>query len=62
MTPEETARFWGRAFMSYRERPLTEAEVAFAAAAVTHTHSRWDGTCDVARMGDLGTEAFTGDE
>lgn len=50
MTPEDTAKFWGRAFMTDDKRPLTPAEEDFIAAAVTRGESRWDGTCDVARM------------
>ena len=50
MDAEQTRRFWGRAFMSDQQRPLTSAEEAFAAAAVIHGDTRWDASCDVARM------------
>ncbi len=52
MDAEQARRFWGRAFMSDQQRPLTSAEDAFVAAAVIHgdTRWRWDAICDVAQM------------
>ncbi|MBT4502899.1 MAG: hypothetical protein HOC74_34515 [Gemmatimonadetes bacterium] len=50
MSQQEVDRFWGRACMSWRARPLTSDEEAFVRAAVTYGRSRWDGQSDIEQM------------